>query len=124
MIIEFDVGAPETLDSNEFFLAFSGPTTPGDYPIQFAFPPIPDDLPGSVTGSIHIDQYDSVGGRIIGSFDLTIVDDSRTTTVSGSFNVTREPDEPGLFSRSASSRTAAPSIFGKLKSVSAYMRRD
>lgn len=114
------------VDVNSFSLVFSGPPAPGDYPVRFAAPPFPGDAPGTVTGSIHIDQYDGVDGRIIGSFDITIVDDSRVTTVSGNFDTTRETDEPGLLAgfRPGLARATSPSMQGMLKEVSAYMRRD
>ena len=113
------------IDINAFFLVFSGPPTPGDYPIQLAAPPAPSVAPGSVTGSIHIDQYDDVGGRIVGSFNLTIVDDSRTTTVSGSFTVTREQDEGGLLTglKPEAARATSSKVSGKLRDLFAYLRQ-
>jgi hypothetical protein len=118
--------ATDAIDINSFFLIFTGPPSPGDYQVRFATPPFPDNAPGSVTGSIHVDEYDKVGGRIIGSFDITIADGSRTTTISGNFNVTRVPDEPGLLTgfRPGSARAASLSMQGMLKGVSTYMRRE
>jgi hypothetical protein len=125
-LIVMDKQRSNSVDVNSFFLVFSGPPAPGDYPVRFAAPPFPGNAPGTVTGSIHIDQYDGVGGRIIGSFDITIVDDSRTTTVAGNFDVTREPDEPGLLTgfRPGLARASSSSMQGMLKEVSAYTRRD
>ncbi len=114
-----------TFDRNSFFIVFAGPPVPGNYPVRFAAPPVPDDLPGSVTGSMNIDQYDDVGGRIVGSFDITIFDVSRSTTVGGSFNVTRSPDDPGLLTdfRSQSSRNILLPRINNLKRLFTYMRQ-
>lgn len=126
MIQLWDVNIGQTVDRNLFFLVFAGPPAPGDYPVRFAAPPAPDDAPGSVTGSIHIDQYDNVGGRIIGSFDITIFDISRSTTVDGSFDVTRSSDDAGLLTgfRPRSSQNNSLSVNSNLKNISTYMRRN
>ena len=123
---QLEEGPGMFIDINSFFIAFSSPTTPGDFAVEFAGPPFPSDAPGSVTGSIHIDQYDAEGGRIIGSFDITIIDVSRTTTVAGSFNVTRIADEPGLLTglKPSSGRATVISRQNALKGISAYMRND
>ena len=112
-------------DRNSFFIVFAGPSDPGNYPVRFAAPPVPDDAPGSVTGSINIDQFDGVGGRIVGSFDITIFDVSRSTTVGGSFNVTRSPDDPGLLTgfRPQSSDDNLPARNKSLKNLVTYMRK-
>lgn len=63
---------------------------------------------------------------MIGSFDITIIDVSRTTTVAGSFNVTRMADEPGLLTglKPSSGRATVISRQNALKGISAYMRND
>ena len=113
------------LDKNAFFLIFSGPPTAGNFPIDFAAPPIPGDAPGSVTGTVRIDRYDQAGGDIEGSFSLTIVDISRTTTISGSFDVERRADEAGLLSRPGpdAARIGATRSLARLKELAGYMNR-
>ena len=106
-----------------FSFVFDGPDLPGNYAVEYAFPPMPSDVAsGSVTGSVNVDRYDT--NKISGTYDITIFDGPSSTTASGSFNITREQDEPGLLSglKGAPKRDGSPQALNRFKVVSKYLR--
>ena len=109
-----------------FSFIFAGADRRGDFAVRYAFPPVPSNAPGSVTGTVSVDRYDSPGGRLSGTFDITIVDNSRTTTVTGSFNVKREDDDAGLLTgfRSISAKDQQSRMKNSYKEIARYLNRE
>lgn len=115
----------QELNAGVFSFVFSGPAQPGNYPVIFAAPPLPANTLGSVTGFVNVDSYGGPGQSITGTYDITIIDISRTTTVSGSFDVIREKDDSGLLIG------LRPQVSGKqplisikqYQNISAYQRK-
>jgi len=107
-----------------FSFIFDGPALPGNYPVEFAFPPLPsNDASGSVTGTVNVDRYDT--NKISGNYDITIFDGPSSTTASGSFDITREQDDPGLLTglKSGYRREVGSSeALDRFKVVSKYLR--